>query len=73
MAVWITCTQLDGRSAELNMDLAHYITEEAGGISAICFGSGDRQRVAVKESRQKVAALARLINAGIDPHPPELD
>jgi len=58
MANWITCTQLDGRLVEVNMDRATIVTEEAGNRAAICFGSGERDRVAVKESRSRVLALS---------------
>lgn len=58
MANWVTCTQLDGRAIELNMDMAFFVTEESGGRAAICFGSGDRDRVVVRESKERVLSLA---------------
>lgn len=58
MANWIACTQLDGRAIELNMDMAYFVTEESGGRAAICFGSGDRDRIVVRESRERILMLA---------------
>lgn len=58
MANWISCTQLDGRAIELNMDMAFFITEESGGRAAICFGSGERDRIVVRESKERVLSLA---------------
>ncbi|HEY4113308.1 MAG TPA: hypothetical protein VGM17_04540 [Rhizomicrobium sp.] len=58
MAHWITCTQLDGRAIELNMEMAFFVTEESGGRAAVCFGSGERDRIVVRESKERVLALA---------------
>jgi len=58
MANWITCTQLDGRIVCLNMDMASFVTEEGGNRSAVCFGSGERDRVVLLEPLRDVFALA---------------
>jgi hypothetical protein len=57
MGNWITCTQLDGRVVILNMNQALFVTEEAGNQSAICFGSGTRDRMVVRESKERLAEL----------------
>lgn len=70
MANWITCTQLDGRVVCLNMDVATVVTEEAGDRSAVCFGSGERDRVVLLEPVRDVVALTGA-SAAVRPKSPK--
>jgi hypothetical protein len=57
MPSWIRCPLLDGKPIELNMSRANFATEEFGNLAAVCFGSGDRDRIPVQESKDRLAAM----------------
>jgi hypothetical protein len=57
MPIWISCPQLDGNSIRLNMSRAMFVTEETGNLAAVCFGSGERDRIPVQDSKERLVAL----------------
>ncbi|HEY4115165.1 MAG TPA: hypothetical protein VGM17_14010 [Rhizomicrobium sp.] len=57
MPIWISCPQLDGNPIRLNMSKAKFVTEETGNLAAVCFGSGERDRIPVQDSKDQLAAM----------------